>query len=41
MTPKLNILIDDLLETMYEANGVGLAAPQVVILRRVVVFDVG
>ena len=29
MTPKLKILIEDMLETMYEANGVGLAAPQV------------
>ena len=41
MTPKLKILIEDMLETMYEANGVGLAAPQVGILRRVVVIDVG
>lgn len=41
MTPKLQTLIDDMLETMYEANGVGLAAPQVGILKRVVVIDVG
>lgn len=41
MTPKLRILIDDMLETMYEANGVGLAAPQVGILKRIVVIDVG
>ena len=34
-------LLDDMVETMYEANGVGLAAPQVGILRRVVVIDVG
>ena len=34
-------LIDDMLETMYEANGVGLAAPQVGILKRIVVIDVG
>ncbi len=34
-------LLDDMAETMYEANGVGLAAPQVGILRRVVVIDVG
>lgn len=34
-------LIDDMLETMYEANGVGLAAPQVGVLRRIVVIDVG
>ena len=41
MTPKLQTLIDDMFETMYEANGVGLAAPQVGILKRVVVIDVG
>ena len=29
VTPKIRELIDDMLETMYEANGVGLAAPQV------------
>ena len=29
VTPKIKILIDDMLETMYEAEGVGLAAPQV------------
>lgn len=33
-------LIDDMFETMYEANGVGLAAPQVGILKRVVVIDI-
>ena len=38
---KLWVLLDDMLETMREANGVGLAAPQVGILRRVVVIDVG
>lgn len=38
---KLGILLDDMLETMREAEGVGLAAPQVGILRRVVVMDVG
>ena len=41
MTPKIQTLIDDMLETMYEANGVGLAAPQVGILKRIVVIDVG
>lgn len=41
MTPKVRMLIEDMLETMYEANGVGLAAPQVGILRRVVVIDIG
>ena len=34
-------LIDDMLETMYEAGGVGLAAPQVGVLKRIVVIDVG
>ena len=38
---KLHKLLDDMAETMQEANGVGLAAPQVGILRRVVVVDVG
>ena len=32
-------LIDDMIETMYEANGVGLAAPQVGVLKRIVVID--
>ena len=38
---KLHRLLDDLAETLHEANGAGLAAPQVGILRRVVVVDVG
>ncbi len=37
---KLLTLIDDMLDTLYDANGVGLAAPQVGILKRVVVIDV-
>ena len=41
MTPKIKELIDDMLDTMYEANGVGLAAPQVGILKRIVVIDIG
>ena len=41
VTEKIRTLIDDMLETMYEANGVGLAAPQVGILKRLVVIDVG
>lgn len=41
MTPRLQSIIDDMFETMYETNGVGLAAPQVGILKRVVVIDVG
>lgn len=38
---RLHELIDDMAETMAKANGVGLAAPQVGVLRRVVVIDVG
>ncbi len=38
---KLHKLLDDMKETLVEANGVGLAAPQVGILRRVVVVDTG
>ena len=38
---KLHKLLDDMKETLTEANGVGLAAPQVGILRRVVVVDTG
>lgn len=38
---RLKQLLDDMAETMYAADGVGLAAPQVGILRRVVVIDVG
>lgn len=41
VTPRTLDLIDDMIETMYEANGVGLAAPQVGILKRLVVIDVG
>ena len=39
MTPRIRELIEDMLDTMYEANGVGLAAPQVGILKRIVVID--
>ena len=39
MTPRLRELIEDMIDTMYEANGVGLAAPQVGVLKRVVVID--
>lgn len=38
---KILVLLDDMLETMYDANGVGLAAPQIGILRRLVVIDIG
>ena len=40
MTPKLKMLIEDMLETMHQAEGVGLAAPQIGILKRLVVIDV-
>ncbi|MBO5474787.1 MAG: peptide deformylase [Lachnospiraceae bacterium] len=40
ITPRTQELIDDMFETLYEANGVGLAAPQVGILKRIVVIDV-
>ena len=39
MTPRTRQLIDDMFDTMYEANGVGLAASQVGILKRIVVID--
>lgn len=39
MTPRTRLLIGDMFDTMYEANGVGLAAPQVGILKRIVVID--
>ena len=38
---RLRTLLDDMADTMYEADGVGLAAPQVGIMKRVVVIDVG
>ena len=41
ITPRTITLIEDMLDTMYETNGVGLAAPQVGILKRIVVIDVG
>lgn len=41
VTDRIRILIDDMFDTMYEANGVGLAAPQVGILKRIFVIDVG
>ena len=41
LTPKMKVLIEDMLDTMYEANGVGREAPQVGILRRIAVVDIG
>lgn len=40
ITPRIHTLLDDMVETMRAANGVGLAAPQVGILRRIVVIEV-
>ena len=40
MTPRIETLIEDMIETMYDAQGVGLAAPQVGVLKRMVVIDV-
>ncbi|OJV64739.1 MAG: peptide deformylase [Clostridiales bacterium 38-18] len=36
---KLEVLVEDMIETMHDADGVGLAAPQIGILKRVIVFD--
>ena len=41
ITPNIHMLLDDMADTMYAANGVGLAAPQVGILKRIVVIDIG
>jgi peptide deformylase len=40
MTPRIKELIQDMLDTLYDAQGVGLAAPQVGIMKRIVVIDV-
>ncbi len=40
MTPRIRQLIGDMFETMYESNGAGLAAPQVGVLKQIVVIDV-
>ena len=41
ITANTLTLLEDMAETMYDANGVGLAAPQVGILKRIVVIDIG
>lgn len=41
ITPNVQKLMADMAETMYDAEGVGLAAPQVGILKRIIVIDVG
>ena len=41
ITPRVLLLIKDMIETMYNSKGLGLAAPQVGILKRIIVIDVG
>ncbi|MBQ3583663.1 MAG: peptide deformylase [Lachnospiraceae bacterium] len=41
LNERTKALIEDMLDTMYEADGVGLAAPQVGVLKRIVVIDIG
>lgn len=41
ISPRIATLIEDMIETMYENDGVGLAAPQVGVLRRIAVIDIG
>ena len=41
ISPRIATLIEDMIDTMYENNGVGLSAPQVGVLRRIAVIDVG
>ncbi|AWP28638.1 peptide deformylase [Paenibacillus vortex V453] len=41
ITPNVQKLLDDMADTMYDADGVGLAAPQVGILKRLIVIDAG
>ena len=41
ITERLQTLVDDMIETMHDANGVGLAAPQVGVMRRIFVVDIG
>lgn len=41
MTLRTSILIEDMLDTMYDSMGVGLAAPQVGVLKKIVVIDIG
>ena len=41
ITPKIKELVADMIETMYHANGVGLAAPKIGVLKRIVIIDVG
>ena len=41
VTPRIRELVQDMFDTMYEAQGVGLAAPQVGVLRRIIVTDTG
>lgn len=38
---RIEVLLEDMVETMYHADGIGLAAPQIGILKRVIVIDIG
>src|SRR3989339_466355 len=38
---RINILLDDMADTMYKFNGIGLAAPQIGILKRIFIIDIG
>ncbi len=41
ITPRIELLVEDMIETMYDNQGVGLAAPQVGMLKRIFVVDIG
>lgn len=41
MTDRMTTLLDDMIDTLYDSGGVGLAAPQVGVLRRMAVIDIG
>ena len=41
VTERIQTLVDDMIETMHDSNGVGLAAPQVGVMRRIFVVDIG
>lgn len=41
MSDRMKVVLDDMIDTLYESGGVGLAAPQIGILRRMAVIDIG
>jgi peptide deformylase len=41
ITPKIRMLLKDMVDTLYKADGAGLAAPQVGVLKRIILVDVG